>query len=1089
MLFGVLTRKQWAEAAVVFAGLTALQPSLLGAERKAPQVFRRHVYPPPPEITPQRMPRAIELAKKHGVFLKKTGDSVEIGTRLQALVLKRKGKTWRLDSLQVGGERLQVDQSSLLGGHRSLDVPLGGMRVAKDAAHEKEVVLSGRNASAAVELAFGSSWRGEFLTSDLKLTTNAELKDADFWVGLAIPTKQEAPIVHLLAPAHAGHEWLACLITPRRRFEVDFTVFPGFSAHFREHNVRLTAVMDYGYTTFRRPPVKHPLYHQPTRRETVLPRTLRRLSPDRIVAGYGWRRFPLPAGTYRTRIHWFLEGEKTAPAPLGGHEQLVARTYLSLYDERLNRANESDVRKLAEKSLKRMAGEDCRFECAGYTGIAAKPVHPRKLEDASKWEHGYFSTLFWVYGELLYNHAFDRKERVPERIIDDLGRRELRQLKQFPYELLLTLRQRGLNETRRKTYERELKWLRRVTRWVEDPKHVWQPKRYIRPRRENHRTRPQATPMRDLSVYFMPALRGIRRAHLEPELTGRARAGASRLADATLRMVGDTWLMESRGSGIRGMGRGMEVFEAAYLHKRNPVPMGQALRLASIELSYRNTYDDLVHNHVFPGKLAAPYIDERGMVRGEDDYNSQHSILENAWILRWDTLLRHTDEILPLLVTLRYVRNAIPYSYPANVPKHLWAGRPGAPEYPTDGIMVEFIPEVGRLGKFARSEIYQASAVLHAAIAFDSYRTSHPAGFAHLTGSYTKSVLEDHDHVLIWNPMRLEKMKTDVTGRFARLEGLELEPFEFRRLILKRGKDALFAALPGNCERVTFPGRALRGLGKKAYVCTGRDGKDVRPVPPDRIEARKPCYVLIGSMKQEDAAALLPRLIREYAAPAAVKTAGYRPVRAWDRPAGAILSVDPKGKQRVSYRTFGITGFWDEPVGHHEQVKRAARLRNVEARKEKDHTTWRPAPRKKGMSYRAVGVTGPEQKWEEGTAEEYFAATRPDNYIEYTIEAPWEISKLSIDIDAQIRGLRDKIKVRYSVDGGKTFRDGIEHANREDYRMHGSFSYHGVLYGRVVQSSDLFKAELGGTKSVVVRLVLTPFDTTRFYNINLTAFE
>jgi hypothetical protein len=1084
-----LAWKRGAGAALVLAGLTVVQPSLPGAEREAPPVFAPHAHPPPLRITPARRTKAVELAKRHGVYLKRAGESLEIGTRLQALVVKRRGKTWRLDSLVVAGRSFPIDQASLLGGHPSLNVPLEEMRVASDAAHEKEVVLGGRKGAAAVELVFRASWRGEFLTSDLKLTTEAEVEDADFWVGLAVPTKQKVPIVHLLAPANAGHEWLASPVTPERRFEVDFTVFPGFSAHFAEHKIRLTAVMDYGYTTFRRPPVKRPLYHQPTRRETVFPRTLRRLSGNRVMTGYGWRKFPLPAGTYRTRIHWYLEGKATVPAPLSGHEELVERTYAALYDERLNRARESDVRKLAEKCLDRIGKADCRFECAGYTGIASKPVHPKKLDDVSKWEHGYFSTLFWTYGELLYNHVFDRKERIPERILDDLGRRELRQLKQFPYELLLTLRQSGLNETRRKTYDRELKWLRRVTRWVENPKHTWRPERYIRRRRENHWTRPQLTPMRDMSVYFMPALRGVRRAYLEPELTGRARAAASRLTDAALRMVGDTWIMESRGSGIRGMGRGLEVFEAAYLHKRSPVTMGQALRLASIELSYRSAYDDLVHNHAFPGKLAAPHVDERGMVRGEDDYNSQHSILENAWILRWDPLLRHTDEVLPLLMTLRYLRNAIPYSFPANVPKHLWAGRPGTPEHPIDGIMVEFIPEVGRLGKFARSEIYQASAVLHAAIAFESYRTSHPQGFAHLTGSYRQGVLEDHDHVLLWNPMRLETMRTDVTGRLVRLEGLELEPFEFRRLILKRGKEALFAALPGNCERVTFPPRALRGLGNRAYVCADRGGKDVRSVALDRIGAKKPCYVLIGSMKQEDAAALLARRIREYAPPTAAKPVGHRPVRAWDRPAGAVLSVDPDGRQRVSYRTFGITGFWDEPVGNHRQVKRAARLRNVEARKEKDHTTWLPAPRKKGASYRAVGVTGPVQKWEEGAAEEYFAATRADNYIEYTIQAPWEISKLSIDVDAQMRGKRDKIRVRYSVDGGKTFRDGVEHANEEDYDMHGSFSYQGVLYGRVVQSSDLFGGKLGKTRSVTVRLVLTPFDTTRFYNINLTAFE
>lgn len=102
------------------------------------------------------------------------------------------------------------------------------------------------------------------------------------------------------------------------------------------------------------------------------------------------------------------------------------------------------------------------------------------------------------------------------------------------------------------------------------------------------------------------------------------------------------------------------------------------------------------------------------------------------------------------------------------------------------------------------------------------YHPSHPEVLSYLTGSYTPDVINGYDHVVIWNPLRLETVTTDITGRYVKIKGLKLKPNQMVRLIIKRDKGQTFVFLPGGANAVTLTSKAIQKLQNNAWSITGK---------------------------------------------------------------------------------------------------------------------------------------------------------------------------------------------------------------------------------------------------------------------------
>ena len=1038
--------------------------------------FTAHVYPSPLQITGARKAEATRLGNELGLHLLSATDKAEIGISDQALHLEKTDGVWRFTRIIAGGKTTKLGLDHMLGGSPAITVPLTSLRKGRNRPWEKELILSGQRDGVKLEIVLRVSWRGPFITTDIHLSNEEEIPDLDFWIGFGLKIEGDDPIVHVMAPANLGHEWTAQNMTKDRRFEIDFTVFPGLAVQVPEHNLRMTAAMDYGYTDFTKPLPKMRWNYRKTKHDLVFPRTVWRLPTGELITGYSWRRHSLPPGQRRTRVHWFFDHVSDVPAPAAGHSELVARTYASLYEERLNRARTHDLKELAERFLKRLQAEDCRFEYEGNIGLVEIPtVYPKRKMDIEG--HAYFSGILACYAESQYNAYFDRDEWLPDVIWDNLGRTSFKSRGAFSQELLAALQGRGLNARRREVYDKLIASTKRGVRWVHDADAESIPSVIAR-RPHNHVMRPELIELYNPSVIARKAWIAAQAAQLIPSLNVNVRRACAMIGNGIIASPGgDISAMQARGNCVRGMGAMINTLDQAYLGTGDRKYLDKALHLAGVEISYRQCYDDYHHNHVNKGTLIAPYIDMRGSVRGEDNYNDQHSALENMWIQRWDVLLRRSDDILPLLTTLRYLQNLLPYAFLNNVPKSI------LPRYsksePVDpDVAVEFSPQLGRLGRYTRSAIYQSSVVPHAAIAYAGYRPSHPEVLSYLTGSQTADVRGGYDHVIIWNPVQLDTVTTDITGRYVKIKGLTLKPMQIVRLIVKREKDKTFVFLPGSAKTVELSEKATKDLTGNAWSVAGEQADKVSL---KRIPAGQPAVIVIGPESGAKATESLAQLAPEFKPPVAnIKQRSPAPGKAYDQLPGSILSTNLHGEPVLTYRTFGMTGFWAEPVGNPNQVMKAAKVRGMEAASEADHTVWLPG--------RNIGGRHPEnyikRSWTLAVREEYLHAIEENNSIEYRLQTPWPMKRMNIDLDASILGIRDTIEVLYGI--GDKFKSIKVFKNKTDYKEAGTALGGGYLHARRVMTCELPAEALAGTKDIVIRIKLSPYPTTKFYNANFT---
>jgi len=1037
--------------------------------------FTASVYPKPLQINNTRKAEAIRLGNELGVHLLVTADSAEIGTSDQTLQLTKKDGVWRFSKITAGGKITNLELDHLLGGSPAIKVPLTGLRKAIDHPWEKELVLSGRSDGVKLEVVLRVSWRGPFITTDIHLDNKKEIPNLDFWIGFGFKAQGANPIVHVMAPANLGHEWTAQSMTKNRRFEIDFTVFPGLAVQLPEHNLRLTAVMDYGYTDFTKPLPEDLWYYRRTKHELVFPRTVWRLPTGEMVTGYSWRRHTLPPGKRRTRIHWYFDRVSGAPVPAADHSELVARTYASLYEERLNQARTHDIKKFAERFLKRIQAEDCRFEYEGIIGMAEIPtIYPQREMDIQG--HAYFSGILACYAESQYNAYFDRDEWLPDVIWGNLGHVKFNTKGQFAGDLLAALKGRGLNARRQEVWDKTIAEMKKGARWTLTTT-VDNVQTTFNYRPQNHNIRPQTIRLQNPSHNARRADDVMRLAELDPPPWLDARRICAVMGDAIISAPADISAMQARGNCVRGMAPTIRVLENAYLGTGDRTYLDKALHLAGVEISYRQCYDDYHHNYAYPDTLIAPYFDMRGGVRGEDNYNDQHSVLENAWILRWDTLLRRSDDILPLLTTLRYVQNLLPYSFMNNIPEtvHPRAGMNG----PVDpDVAVEFLPPLGRLGKFCRSAIYQSSCIPHAAIAYAGYRSSHPEVLSYLTGSYTPDVTDGYDHVVIWNPLRLETVTTDITGRYVKIKGLKLKPMQMVRLIVKREKGKTFVFLPGAAKKVSLTTRATKDLPDYAWSVTG---KQTAKVALKQIPADRPTVIVLGPESSDEATEALAKLAPEFKPPfPSIIERTPVPGKFDNQLPGSVAWTNLRGQPMLTYRTFGMTGHWAEPVGNPVQVADAAKLTGIESAAEADHTVWFPG-KNLGKRHAENFI---KKTWDLAVREEYLHATEVNNSIEYRLHTPWPMKHMHINLDASILGKRDTLEVLYGI-GGKFTRIEV-FKNKVDYKEAGSYVFTGYLHARRVMSCELPAEALAGTQDIIVRIKLAPYVTTKFYNANFT---
>jgi len=1041
---------------------------------------------PPRTIRGESFLGAVQRAEDYGIYLKADSDSAEIGTGRQSLTFrKNSGGVWVIQSLKYGGATVELNQASFLGGMAELEIPLTRLKKIKDTRYEKSFQLTGQKDDVKVAIVFRVSWQGDFITTDVSLTTPA-LPMADFFIGFTFPGKTELPVVDVLAPPNLGHEWVTVQLPDKKRFMVDFTVFPGFAVHNSELNLRMTCVMDYGYTDFRKPPPEQPLNYMRTKRELAFTRTLWRHDSDKLTAGYSWRPFPLAAGTYKTRIHWYFDREDSRPAPKQDHLKLVTRTLVSLYDERLNRAEITSHRDLAENFLERISQEDCRFEYEGRWSLVEIPGQfPKREMDLQG--HAYFSTVWTAFGQNIYNNFFGTEHWMPEYIWDDIGKVQYPTHVQFPYELLMSLQLKGLNSARQKVYDRELSWLQSEVKFAGNPDFKLDKLVFSR-RPDNFHIRPEPVLLRNNAVLFQKPYLAMVMDAVVPGSVSNINAVCAAAARIEMQNPGDTFLMQNRGNTIRLYDRALRVFDKAYLDQHDPVFLSEGLRLASEEISYRHCYDDYYHNLMSGNRLIAPYLDERSMVRGEDNYNDQYSIAETAFILRWDCIFRRTDEIVPFLVELFYLRNSMPFSFKANLPVETTEGQ--GPEKLIDHVACEFLPQLGRIGRIRRSAIYQSVCILHSAMAFEGYAADNQKVLSYLTGTHTADTYNGYDHVILWNTDRLESQTTDIVGRFVTIKGLVLEPWEIKRVIIKKTDNTLRAILPGNSKKITFSSRALSFKNtaekeKKTYVIRGVSGEPSE-TNLNCLPDGESFSVIFSSDDIDSATTELNAFIASDFGPPRNETL---PVLGPAEPVPgnpAVLRSSGYFKEpQLTYRSFSLTGHWADPVGGHEQVKATAdSLENVILGYDEDHSLYVPV----GSSGGREVCFKKAEDWELAIKEEYWAGSSETNHIDYKINAGFPVQKLSIDLDAKLLGIKDMIQVFLSTDNGKTFLLVKRFENPRDYEISGSFSYDGFLIGRQVLSLDAGPDKLKGSSQIIIRIVLANSPGTRFYNINYSAF-